>query len=66
MGTDLDVWLIQHCLSQLLICGIRSEQCCETTTRHASHLGYFVFYITEATLTYWMADGGECPGAQKT
>ncbi|MFX8988280.1 hypothetical protein ABTN23_19565, partial [Acinetobacter baumannii] len=35
---------------------IRSEQCCETTTRHASDLGYAVDYVTEATLTFAMTD----------
>jgi len=36
--------------------GIRTEQCCETTTRHASDLGYRVDYVTEATLTFPMTD----------
>lgn len=36
--------------------GIRTEQCCETTTRHASDLGYAVDYVTEATLTFPIVD----------
>jgi nicotinamidase-related amidase len=35
---------------------IRTEQCCETTTRHASDSGYEVDYVTEATLTFAMTD----------
>ena len=34
--------------------GIRTEQCCETTTRNASDLGFEVDYATEATLTFPM------------
>jgi len=56
VGSGLDVWLVQHGIQRLIICGIRSEQCCETTTRHASDLGYSVDYITEATLTFPMVD----------
>ncbi|MEJ7807761.1 MAG: cysteine hydrolase, partial [Telluria sp.] len=33
---------------------IRTEQCCETTTRHASDLGWSVDYVTDATLTFDM------------
>ena len=33
------------------ICGIRTEQCCETTARVASDLGYQVTFVTEATAT---------------
>ena len=38
----------------LLVTGIRTEQCCETTTRHASDLGFAVRYVTDATLTFPM------------
>ena len=34
--------------------GIRTEQCCETTTRHASDEGWEVDYVGEATLTFAM------------
>jgi hypothetical protein len=34
-----------------VICGIRTEQCCETTARLASDLGYEVTFVTEATAT---------------
>lgn len=59
VGTGLDVWLVAHGVRRVIVCGIRTEQCCETTTRHASDLGYAVDYVTEATLTFPMtgADG---------
>ncbi|MBB3932068.1 nicotinamidase-related amidase [Kaistia hirudinis] len=56
VGTGLDVWLVRHGISRLIISGIRTEQCCETTTRHASDLGYAVDYVGEATLTFPMTD----------
>lgn len=58
-GTGLDIWLTQQGIRRLIISGIRTEQCCETTTRHASDLGWSVDYVTEATFTFPMqhADG---------
>lgn len=56
IGSGLDVWLTQHGIRRVIVCGIRTEQCCETTTRHASDLGYQVDYITDATLTFPMTD----------
>ena len=54
VGSGLDVWLVQHGIRRVIVSGIRSEQCCETTTRHASDIGYAVDYVTEATLTFAM------------
>jgi len=54
VGTGLDVWLTQNRIERLVVSGIRTEQCCETTTRHASDLGWQVDYVTEATLTFDM------------
>ena len=56
VGSGLDVWLVQHGIRRLIVSGIRSEQCCETTTRHSSDLGYEASYVTEATLTFPMTD----------
>jgi nicotinamidase-related amidase len=53
-GTGLEIWLTQKGINRLIVSGIRTEQCCETTTRHASDLGYSVEYVTEATLTFPM------------
>lgn len=54
VGTGLDVWLTQNGIGRLIISGIRTEQCCETTTRHASDLGWTVDYALDATLTWDM------------
>ncbi len=56
VGTGLDVWLVQHGIGRVVISGIRTEQCCETTTRHASDLGWEVDFVTDATLTFDMHD----------
>ena len=53
-GTTLEEWLRERGIGELLITGIRTEQCCETTTRHASDLGFSVRYVTDATLTFPM------------
>src|SRR5450432_2827403 len=56
IGSGLDVWLIRNGIRRVIVCGIRTEQCCETTTRHASDSGYSVDYVTSATLTFPMTD----------
>lgn len=56
--TGLDRWLRERDINQLIICGIRTEQCCETTTRVASDLGYAVTFVSEATLTFPMTYKG--------
>lgn len=58
VGTGLSVWLHQHGIRRLIVAGIRTEQCCETTARHASDEGWEVDYVTEATLTFDMATPG--------
>lgn len=65
VGTGLEVWLTQNGIGRLVVSGIRTEQCCETTTRHASDLGFQVDYVTDATLTFDMQheDGSPLPAA---
>lgn len=58
VGSGLDVWLTRHGIRRLIVSGIRTEQCCETTTRHASDLGYAVDFVSAATLTFPMTDAG--------
>jgi nicotinamidase-related amidase len=54
VGTGLEVWLHQNQIGKIIVSGIRTEQCCETTTRHASDLGFAVDYALDATLTWDM------------
>lgn len=56
VGTALLDWLIGQNIQRLLISGIRTEQCCETTARHASDLGFRVDFFSDATLTFDMVD----------
>ncbi len=65
VGTGLDVWLTRHHIERIVISGIRTEQCCETTARHASDLGWQVDYVTDATLTFDMVqpDGARLAAA---
>lgn len=51
-STDLQRRLDAIGVKKLVICGISTEQCCETTTRVAADLGYDVDFVTEATLTF--------------
>src|SRR5205814_5746102 len=46
-GATLEAWLRERGIAELLITGIRTEQCCETTTRHASDLGFQVRYVSD-------------------
>lgn len=49
--TNLQQLLTQRGITEVIVCGIRTEQCCETTARVASDLGYQVTFVTEATAT---------------
>ncbi|WP_328460635.1 cysteine hydrolase [Actinoplanes sp. NBC_00393] len=50
--TDLQHRLTVAGIRSLTICGLRTEQCVETTTRVASDLGYEVTFVTDATATF--------------
>jgi nicotinamidase-related amidase len=52
VGTGLDVWMVEQGIGRVIVSGIRTEQCCETTARHASDLGWQVSFVPEATLTW--------------
>jgi nicotinamidase-related amidase len=54
IGSGLPVWLTERGIRRLIVSGIRTEQCCETTTRHASDSGFEVDFVSEATLTFAM------------
>ncbi|GAA0599245.1 isochorismatase family protein [Kutzneria viridogrisea] len=49
--TNLQQTLTARGIRDLRISGIRTEQCCETTTRVASDLGFEVTFVTDATAT---------------
>ena len=49
--TNLQQLLTQQGIREVVISGIRTEQCCETTARVASDLGYDVVFVSDATAT---------------
>ena len=49
--TNLQQELTFRGVTELTLCGIRTEQCVETTTRVGSDLGYQVTFVTDATST---------------
>ncbi len=51
-STDLQARLDALGVKRVAVCGISTEQCCETTTRVAADLGYEVDFVTEATATF--------------
>jgi nicotinamidase-related amidase len=50
--TSLQQLLTTRGVRELVVCGIQTEQCCETTARLASDLGYEVTFVTDATATF--------------
>lgn len=61
-GTDLQRILDDRGVSEVAVCGVRTEQCCETTTRAASDLGYDVTFVVDATATEPIQAPGAPPG----
>lgn len=58
-STDLEERLRNAGVTRVVICGIRTDQCCETTARVAADLGFDVVFVTDATTTSPIgADGG--------
>ena len=55
-STDLQQRLDHLGVRRLVITGIQTEQCCETTTRVAADLGFDVDFVTSATLTFPILD----------
>jgi Isochorismatase family len=49
--TNLQQLLVGAGIRELTVCGIRTEQCVETTARLAADLGYEVTFVTDATAT---------------
>ncbi|OZG70073.1 cysteine hydrolase [Hahella sp. CCB-MM4] len=54
LKTGLQEWLQEQGIEKIVVSGIRTEQCCESTTRLASDLGYKMEFVLDATLTFPM------------
>ena len=53
--TNLGQILTERGIRDLTVCGIQTEQCCETTARLAADLGYDVTFVIDATATFPVA-----------
>ncbi|MFD2766494.1 isochorismatase family protein [Micromonospora eburnea] len=51
-STNLQQLLTQAGIRDLTVCGIRTEQCVETTARVGCDLGYEMTFVTDATVTF--------------
>ena len=62
---DLHEWLAANHLRRIVICGITTNFCCETTARMAGNLGYDVTFAIDATRTFdlTLLDGTVVPAA---
>jgi len=49
---DLDAWLKSNDIGAVVIAGIQTNFCCETTARMAGNLGYDTYFVIDATHTF--------------
>ncbi|MGI6879441.1 cysteine hydrolase family protein [Microbacterium sp. gxy059] len=49
---DLHAWLQRERIGEVVICGITTNHCCETTARVAGNLGYDTTFVIDATHTF--------------
>lgn len=52
---DLQLWLTKRNFRELVICGVTTNFCCETTARMAGNLGYKVTFAIDATTAFDLA-----------
>lgn len=60
---DLDTWLRERGITTLVLCGIQTNFCVETTARMAGNLGFTTYFVLDATHTFDQRDldGGVIP-----
>ncbi|MFZ5846133.1 MAG: cysteine hydrolase family protein [Actinomycetota bacterium] len=49
---DLHAWLVAHDVRGIVVCGITTNHCCETTARVGGNLGHDVLFVLDATHTF--------------
>ncbi|WP_460799762.1 cysteine hydrolase family protein [Microbacterium sp. GXF0217] len=49
---DLDAWLRVSSIDEVVLCGIQTNMCVETTARLAGNLGYHTTVVLDATRTF--------------
>jgi nicotinamidase-related amidase len=53
-NSGLDAYLREHGIENLVITGMQTDHCCDTTTREAHALGYRNYFIIDGTATFDM------------
>lgn len=53
---DLNSWLQSNAIDRVVICGVQTNFCCETTARMAGNLGYDTYFVLDATHTFDRVD----------
>lgn len=57
---DLHAWLQERGIDEMVVCGIQTNMCVETTARMGGNLGYDVTVVLDATRTFDLEE--EVPG----
>jgi nicotinamidase-related amidase len=55
-GTDLELILRSHGIDTVIISGIATNVCCETTAREATVRDFHVFFLSDGTATFGIGD----------
>jgi nicotinamidase-related amidase len=55
---DLDAWFRQNDISEIALCGIQTNMCCDVTARMAGNLGYDVWFVIDAMHTFAKSANG--------
>jgi nicotinamidase-related amidase len=53
---DLEGWLRENGVDGILVCGIQTNMCCETTARVGANLGFDMRFAIDATHTFDLPD----------
>lgn len=63
---DLDAWLRTQALDGIVVCGITTNHCCDTTARVGGNLGHQVLFALDATHAFDRTgpDGGLVPAEE--
>src|SRR3954453_18950041 len=62
---DLEEWLRERAIAEVVVCGIQTNMCVETTCRHGANLGFDVTLALDACRTFDLPgyDGGRVTAA---